>query len=66
MQAYIKKMITERDDLKGKVSRAKKVIENPPFDSDAEGLKLLSLQVSHMEKYLEVLEQRIKYEEVKK
>ena len=62
MQAFIKRMITERDDLKGKIARANKVLENPPYGSTEEGLNLLASQVPHMEKYLDVLERRIKYE----
>ena len=65
MQEYIKRMITERDDLKGKIAKAHKALENPPYGSDEEGLNLLALQVTHMEKYLDVLERRIKYEEGK-
>ena len=62
MQEYIKKMYTERDDLKGKILKNKKAIANPPYGSDAEGLKMLSEQVSYMEKYLDVLERRIEHE----
>lgn len=62
MQAFIKKMITERDDLKGKIAQANKVLKNPPYGSTEEGLNLLASQVTHMEKYLDVLERRIKYE----
>ena len=62
MQQFIKKMITERDDLKGKIAKAKKVLENPPFGSDQEGLDLLETQVGFMEQYLDVLERRIKRE----
>ncbi len=66
MSEYIKRMYTERDDLNGKISRAKKALENPPYGSDEEGLNLLALQVTHMEEYLDVLERRIKYEEAKR
>ena len=65
MQQFIKKMITERDDLKGKIAKAKKVLENPPFGSDQEGLDLLETQVGFMEQYLDVLERRIKHEAAK-
>ena len=65
MQEYIKRMIVERDDLKGKITKAKKALENPPYGSDEEGLNLLALQLTHMESYLNVLERRIKYEEAK-
>lgn len=66
MQKYIERMIVERDDLKGKIGRAEKAIENPPYGSDAEGLRLLSEQVTRMKSYLEVLEKRITHEEAKK
>lgn len=65
MQKYIERMIVERDDLKGKISKAKKAIDNPPYGSDAEGLKLLSEQVTHMKDYLAVLEKRILNEKSK-
>ena len=60
MQNYLARMMTERDDLKGKISRAKKAVENPPFN--AKRLDLLSKQITYMEGYLEVLEQRISLE----
>jgi len=66
MQAYIKKMVTERDDLKGKISKCKKALENPPYGSDQEGMNLLETQVGFMEQYLDVLERRISHEEGKK
>lgn len=62
MQKYVERMITERDDLKGKISKAKKAIENPPYGSDLEGMNLLETQVRFMEQYLAVLEKRIEYE----
>ena len=65
MQEYVKRMIVERDDLTGKIKKAKKAIENPPFGSDEEGLNLLTTQVGFMEQYLDVLERRIKHEEDK-
>lgn len=62
MQEFIKKMITERDDLKGKISKVKKAIENPPFGSDQTSLNLLEAQLEPMERYLTILEKRIEYE----
>lgn len=62
MQQFIKKMITERDDLKGKIARCRKALENPPFGSDQEGMNLLETQVGFMKQYLDVLERRIKRE----
>lgn len=65
MQKFFERMIVERDDLKGKIAKAKKAIENPPYGSDQEGLNLLETQVGFMEQYLEVLEKRISHEEAK-
>jgi len=65
MQKFFERMIVERDDLKGKIAKAKKAIKNPPYGSDTEGLNLLSEQVTHMENYLAVLEKRILHEESK-
>jgi hypothetical protein len=62
MQEFIKRMIIERDDLKGKISRAKKAVENPPFGSDAKSIELLKAKIEPMEKYLTILENRINYE----
>ena len=62
MKEYVKRMITERDDLKGKISKAKKALENPPYGSDQTGLNLLETQLGYMEQYLEVLNKRIDYE----
>lgn len=65
MQKYIERMITERDDLKGKILRAKKAIENPPYGSDKEGLEMLSKQVEIMDQYFDILSKRINYEVLK-
>lgn len=64
MQEFVKKMITERDDLKGKIKKCEKVIQNPPFCSDKEGIELLTKQVAAMKDYLYWLEHRIKKEGV--
>jgi len=61
MSEFIKRMLTERDDLKGKISRAKKAVENPPFGADAKSMDLLKAQIKPMEEYLNILEQRIEY-----
>ena len=61
MQEFIKRMLTERDDLKGKISRAKKAIENPPFGADVKSIELLKTQIKPMEEYFSILEQRIEY-----
>lgn len=59
MQKFVERMITERDDLKGKIKRANEAIANPPFGSDEEDMKMLSMQVQAMETYLFWLEKRI-------
>lgn len=65
MQEYVKRMLVEKDNLVGKIKKAKKAIENPPFGADTEGMNLLNTQVGFMEQYLDVLKRRIKHEEEK-
>ena len=62
MQKYIERMKTELTELTGRINRAEKAIENPPFDSDPNGIELLKKQVRAMRVYQEVLKQRIDYE----
>lgn len=65
MQEFVKRMITEQSDLIGKIKKAKKAIENPPFGADSKAIEMLREQVMGMEKYLYWLSERIKYEEAK-
>ena len=60
MQEFVKKMITERDDLKGKIKKCERIISNPPFGTDKEDIDLLSKQVAAMQDYLYWLGHRIK------
>ncbi len=62
MQKYIERMIEEKKELSGKISRAVKAVENPPYGSDKHGLLLLFKQIEHMKNYKEVLAERIEYE----
>lgn len=62
MQEFLKRMYIEKDDLEGKIKKAKKAIENPPFGSDTEGLRMLAEQVKAMESYLYWLNERITHE----
>ena len=64
MQDYVKRMIVERDDLLGKIKKAKKAVENPPYGSSANGLRMLSEQIKAMEQYLYWLSERLKQEDV--
>lgn len=62
MQKYIERMKIELADLNGKIGRNEKAIENPPFDSDSNGIELLKKQVTAMRAYREILQERIDYE----
>ncbi len=65
MQEYLKRMYSERDELSGRIKKAKKAVENPPFGSDSEGIRMLAEQVKPMESYLYWLNERISHEERK-
>ncbi len=65
MQEFVKRMLTEQTDLKGKIKKAKKAIENPPFGADKKAIEMLAEQVLAMENYLYWLTERINYEEGK-
>ena len=62
MQKYIEKMKIELEELSSRINRAEKAIENPPFNSDKNGIELLKKQVSAMRAYREILQERIDYE----
>ena len=62
MQKYIERMIEEKKELAGKINRASKAVENPPFGSDKHGLTLLAEQIEIMKSYEQKLEERIEYE----
>jgi len=62
MKKYIEKMEIEKKELEGKIARAEKVLESSPFDLDETGRHLLEKQVQAMKVYLDILEQRIRYE----
>lgn len=62
MQEFLKRMCIEKDDLEGKIRKAKKALETPPFGIDSEGISLLKKQLAAMENYLDCLKRRISYE----
>ena len=62
MQQYLERMIKEKEDLEGKIKRAKKAIENPPYGMDKTQSALLVKQVKAMEEYLACLTERIEYD----
>jgi hypothetical protein len=59
MPEYVKRMLQEKEDLEGKIKRAKKAVENPPYGMDLEDKNYLETQIGYMEQYLDVLNQRI-------
>ena len=65
MQEFLKRMYTERDELNGRIKKAKKAIKTPPFGSDSEGLRMLAEQTKAMESYAYWLGERITHEEAK-
>ena len=62
MKKYIEKMQTEKTELEGKITKCEKVLSTDPFDLDETGKHLLEKQMQAMKIYLDILEQRIKYE----
>lgn len=62
MQKYIERMITEKNDLSGKIKRAENAVLNPPYGSDKQGLLLLAEQIKAMQEYSKILSERIDYE----
>ena len=61
MELFIKKMITEKDDLIGKIKKAENAITNNPFNMDKEERDLLKEQIPYMKSYLAILQSRIDY-----
>lgn len=62
MPKYIERMITEKNDLSGKIKRAENAVLNPPYGSDKHGLSLLAEQIKSMKEYERILSERIEYE----
>lgn len=65
MLLYVERMLRERDDLAGKISRAKKAVSGNTFGMDKHQMILLVEQIKAMESYLEILDERIEYENSK-
>jgi hypothetical protein len=62
MKQFIERMKVELKELQGRISRAKKAVETPPFGADRMSIDLLKSQIEYMQGYALVLEQRIKHE----
>lgn len=65
MKLYVERMKTERENLEGKIKRAKKIVEDVPYGMDKTQVLLLVEQIKAMEVYLNCLDERMKYEEEK-
>jgi hypothetical protein len=65
MKLYVERMKAERENLEGKIKRAKKIVENVPYGMDKTQILLLVEQIKAMEVYLNCLDERMKYEEEK-
>lgn len=65
MRQYVEKMIREKEDLEGKINRARKAIADKPYGMDKHQTLLLAEQVKAMEVYFAVLKERIEYERKK-
>ncbi|MBR3197089.1 MAG: hypothetical protein IKF66_01160 [Methanobrevibacter sp.] len=59
MQKYVERMFSEKKELDGRISRAKKAVESPPYGADSESIELLKEQVGYMESYSSILQKRI-------
>lgn len=66
MRQYVERILTEKKDLEGKIKRAKKAVESNLYDMDKTQKLLLAEQIKYMERYLDMLNQRIEYELVEK
>jgi hypothetical protein len=63
MKLYVERMIKEKDDLAGKIKKAKSAIESTPYGMNKTQMMMLAEQVKYMESYLNILEERLAYEE---
>jgi hypothetical protein len=65
MKLYVERMKAERENLAGKIKRAKKIVEDVPYGMDKTQILLLVEQIKAMEVYLNCIDERMKYEEEK-
>ena len=59
MQEFVRRMISERDELSGRIKKARKALDNPPFGASEDDMRMLAEQVRSMEQYLYWLNKRI-------
>ena len=62
MENFLKRMITESDDLMGKIKKAEKALTNDSLHLDKTQETLLASQIEGMKEYQKYLNARIGYE----
>lgn len=62
MKQYVERMVKEKEDLAGKIKKAKAALEKRPYDMTDTGFELLKAQVKAMEAYQTALKERLEYE----
>ena len=62
MKQYVERMVKEKEDLAGKIKKAKAALEKRPYDMTGTGFELLKIQVKAMEAYQKALNERLEYE----
>lgn len=59
MTQHLEKMKREKADLEGKIKKAVKAVEQPPYGMGKNQIMLLAEQIKYMQGYLECLNARI-------
>lgn len=62
MLQFVKRMVTEREDLEGKIRKLKAALENRDLHLNKEQVDLLNQQLEHMRGYHDTLCKRIALE----
>lgn len=62
MLQFVKKMVTEREDLEGKIKKLKAALANHDLHLNEEQVDLISQQLEHMRGYHDTLCKRIALE----
>lgn len=60
MKDFVKRMIREKEELDGRITKAVAALQRPPYGMDKENKYLLGQQVEHMKAYSAILDKRIK------
>ena len=62
MRLYVQRMKEERHQLLQKIGMAKRLIANAPYDTDKHQIMLFEKQVTVMNEYVAILDERLAYE----